>query len=211
LSATIAHVLFDLGDVLCEYVPERRMAEWSRLSGLAPEEIHRRLRGAGFHERCDRGIYDGTQMLAELNRGLELALTRREAQRLEMLAFEPRAEVIAVARDVAERFPTGVLSNNAVLLDEILTEAVPELGQIFDPILFSYQFGHTKPAPELFEGVAARLDVQDGDLLLIDDSARNVEAAHQAGWQAIRFETCAELIRELKARGVLSTPSAAEF
>ena len=53
----------------------------------------------------------------------------------------------------------------------------------FDGLLHSALIGHAKPDPAYFDAVARRLDTAPADLLLLDDSPRNVAAAIGAGWQ----------------------------
>ena len=99
MSPELSALLFDFGDVVCAYLPERRAAEYARLTGLSVDEVGRRLRDSGFHDDCDRGGFDAAGMLSELNRRLGARFTRQQARELQALAFEPRPEVIAVARD----------------------------------------------------------------------------------------------------------------
>lgn len=58
------------------------------------------------------------------------------------------------------------------------------LKERFDGLLHSALIGHAKPDSVYFEAVSARLGIAPDELMLIDDSARNVEAARAAGWQA---------------------------
>lgn len=54
----------------------------------------------------------------------------------------------------------------------------------FDGLLHSALVGHAKPDRAYFDEAARRLAASPDDLLLIDDSARNIEGAIEAGWQA---------------------------
>ena len=54
----------------------------------------------------------------------------------------------------------------------------------FDGLHHSAAVGFAKPDPAYFHAVAGRVALRPDELLLIDDSARNVEAAVEAGWQA---------------------------
>lgn len=53
----------------------------------------------------------------------------------------------------------------------------------FDGLQHSAAVGHTKPEQAYYAAVEARTGFTPDELLLIDDSARNVEAAIAAGWQ----------------------------
>ena len=98
-----------------------------------------------------------------------------------------------------------MLTNNAPLLKEAMPQHFSELAQLFDPILFSYQFGHVKPERELFEGVQTHLSAEPDEIVFIDDTSGHVAAAASLGWDAIQFRSAAELRRALIERGVLAS------
>lgn len=54
----------------------------------------------------------------------------------------------------------------------------------FDAIHYSAAYGVGKPDPVFFTAVAAKLESAPEKLLLIDDSAANIEGARRAGWRA---------------------------
>jgi putative hydrolase of the HAD superfamily len=56
-----------------------------------------------------------------------------------------------------------------------------------DGIFYSAQLGARKPQMEFFAAVQAAVGLRGEDLLLIDDSLQNVEAARRAGWQALHW------------------------
>jgi len=64
--------------------------------------------------------------------------------------------------------------------------------------------GVRKPDPRAFVGAAARLGVEPGECLLIDDREKNCAAARALGMQALRFTSASELATELARRGVLA-------
>ena len=63
--------------------------------------------------------------------------------------------------------------------------------------------GVRKPEPECFAVVQQTLGAAGDQLLLIDDRTPNVEAARQAGWDAIQFQDARQLEAELQQRGIL--------
>ena len=54
-------------------------------------------------------------------------------------------------------------------------------------IFASGRIGAAKPSAGFFNAVTDALDVLPSDILLIDDLAKNVEAASDLGWQAFHF------------------------
>jgi putative hydrolase of the HAD superfamily len=61
------------------------------------------------------------------------------------------------------------------------------LAEHVDGIFYSARLGAKKPEMEFFARVQAAVGVCGEELLLIDDSRQNVEAARKAGWQALHW------------------------
>lgn len=58
----------------------------------------------------------------------------------------------------------------------------------FEAIHYAADYGVGKPDPAFFRAVEARTGLTAGDLLLLDDSRRNVEAAQACGWSAVLWD-----------------------
>jgi putative hydrolase of the HAD superfamily len=61
------------------------------------------------------------------------------------------------------------------------------LAEHVDGIFYSAHLGAKKPDLEFFARVQAAVGLCGEELLLIDDSRQNIEAARQAGWQALHW------------------------
>jgi putative hydrolase of the HAD superfamily len=198
-------VLFDLGGVVCHFAPERRLASLVAATQLRAEEIQDRLWDSGFSKQCDTGRYTGAEMYAQICHHLGVSLPRREISRLWARAFEPNAEVVAIAAMLRRHLPTGLLTDNPPLLREAFPACLPNIERHFAPIIFSYQHGACKPSQALYEAVVRRTGIAARATLLIDDAQTNVRGAEEAGWQAIHFTTPDALREALRALGVGGT------
>lgn len=199
-----AIVLLDLGDVVARWDPAPRLAEYARRAGISVDEVRRRLAQDDFWEDTDRGVYSGDEMHAEICARLDVAFTRDELLALQALAFRLQPEVLRIAEELAARQRVGILTNNAPLLREAVPRHLPELERIFSPILYSFEFGHTKPAPELFASVTRALALAPREIFFADDQPRHVAGARAAGWDALRFESAAQLRDALFERGLIA-------
>ncbi len=177
--------MFDLGGVLCRYVPKRRLEPFAQAVGMTPPELDALLFESGFSARCDAGDYSLGAMCDEVRRRLHTSLDDMAIARQWALAFEPDREVIALAHRIARTHRVGVFTNNGPALRLVLGELLGELDP-FDPIVFSCTLGKTKPDVGAF--VAAAAVAGSSELLLIDDSIANCEGAERAGWRAVRFD-----------------------
>jgi putative hydrolase of the HAD superfamily len=195
-------VFFDLGDVVCHFLPARRLTAFAVTTQLEAEEIQDKLWDSGFSAQCDAGRYSGAEMCAQICQRLGVSLPRHEVRRLWALAFEPNAEVVAIAAALRRQLPTGLLTNNPPLLREAFPVFLPDIERRFAPIIFSYQHGACKPNPALYAAVVRRTGVAAHATLLIDDAPTNVQGARAAGWQALHFTTPGALREALRALGV---------
>jgi putative hydrolase of the HAD superfamily len=73
------------------------------------------------------------------------------------------------------------------------------LAEHVDGIFYSAGLGAKKPDPEFFAKVQAAVGLRGEELLLIDDSHPNIEAALSAGWRAFHWtkQSSPEIVRSL--------------
>ncbi|WP_226573346.1 HAD family hydrolase [Acuticoccus sediminis] len=69
------------------------------------------------------------------------------------------------------------------------------LGRHVDAMVHSAALGARKPDRAFFDAAAVSVGADPGDLVLVDDTARNVDAAREAGWRAIHWTKGVRLAR----------------
>lgn len=82
-------------------------------------------------------------------------------------------------------------------------EVFPDILALFDDVVVSGQEGVAKPHPRIFEVLARRIGQPVDGVFYVDDTVRNVEAARQAGMDAVPFIDTATLVEDLRRRGLL--------
>jgi len=112
---------------------------------------------------------------------------------------EYREETWVLAREFrAGGRLTAFLSNG---IPEVMARLRAEraLGSCFDVIVVSSEVGLTKPDPRIFELCLARLGVDAGCALFVDDRIENVEAAAGVGLRTLHFtgDESVGVLREL--------------
>jgi putative hydrolase of the HAD superfamily len=68
------------------------------------------------------------------------------------------------------------------------------LGHVFDDIFYAARIGAAKPDPRFFAWINWRIGPQDEPPLFFDDNPTVVEAARQAGWEAVVFTGAADFL-----------------
>ena len=197
-------VLFDFGNVLASWQPDRRIAEYARLTGLAPQEVRARLERDAFSSDADTGHYTLDEIEAEICERLEHEFSHAELLRLQAIAFELQPTMISLARAVHRRCAVGVLTNNGPLFRACLGSSFPEVAQICDPILVSSELGYVKPDPRSFAAAEAALGLTGERIVFVDDTEAHVVAARSRGWHASVYRSVTELERDFAAVGLIA-------
>ena len=122
------------------------------------------------------------------SRGVDLAGTENAVRRAVIAAFDPEVETrdgalsaLAAAR---ERGPVAICSNCSV--PELVRRTL--LRAEFDAVVTSVGCGWRKPAPEIFELTADRLDVSPADLVHVGDDPRTDGGIERLGGTALLLE-----------------------
>lgn len=107
--------------------------------------------------------------------------------------------LLASARRANTRTVIG--TNNEPMRTQFIAE---DLGFVdrMERIFSSGQLGVAKPDEDFFDAISDELSVEPQDLLLIDDTAENCEAADACGWQVHWFDGHDYAALEAKLRDV---------
>lgn len=155
--------------------------------GLSPD----RLRQTFFTPFWE-AIVTGREGLTErLTPVLAEIAPKVSAERLIAYWFEndsrvDQAVLSAVKRCRDRGLPVFLATNQEHLRADYLMRQVG-LGAHVDGIIYSAALGHRKPSAEFFERAAAIAAAAPEDIVLVDDTLANVEAARQAGWSAVHW------------------------
>jgi 2-haloacid dehalogenase len=203
----VSAVVWDLGNVLIEWDP-RRVFRPELGSDAAVEEFLAEVDFTAWNHAADAGrpIAAG---LAEAARrwphrvGLLEAYVARfpetmvgpVAGSVELLAELRRREevrLLALTNWSAETFPKA--RERFGFLDR------------FEGIVVSGEEQVVKPEPEVFHRLLERYDLAADEVIFIDDSPANVEAARRLGMTGLQFTDAVRLRADLAALGLLSRP-----
>lgn len=175
-------VVFDMDGVLCRYRIERRLALLASWSGQSPDAIHAAIWGSGFEDEAERGGVSADEYLRGFGERMGYRLTAAQWVEARRAAIEPDPAVLSLARQLGTAHPVGMFTNNPLLLKRHMAEVFPAVPEIFGPrAVFSAELGRSKPDPEAFRRLAARLGVAPAEILYFDDDAAYVAGAREAG------------------------------
>ncbi len=196
-------VIFDLGQVVVQWQPERALSHLFETE----EEAVVCLNAIGFEAwnvEQDRG--------RSREEGLSL-IAREQPENLEIFTAyldnlydahcNPVPGTAALMHRLVERGHILLaLTNAQVASVDAIRKAIPEM-VLFQDVLISAEEKLLKPDAEIFNRLLRRNQLSADQVLFIDDSPRNVAGAQNAGLDAVLFSGAAGLEQDLIKRGLL--------
>lgn len=198
----IRHIVFDIGKVLIHYDPE---IPFKRIIADDNER-------AWFFENVCTGPWnieqDRGRSWAEAE-ALLIDAHPHQADNIrafrrhwhEMVPYHYEPSVAALNRLIDDGHDVTMLTNFA---SDTFREAKEKFAFLKRPrgVTVSGDIGLIKPDPAIFERHSSDFNLDPEAVLFIDDSAPNVEAARNAGWQAIHLTDPADIETGLARYGL---------
>lgn len=199
---TINAVIFDIGNVLIEWQPEkfydRVIGEDRRRAMFAEVDLH------AMNDKVDLGG-KFADLVAETAARYpdwhdEILMWRDNWLDLAAPVIQPSVDLLRALRGAG--VPVFALTNFGIDTFAIAEEAYPFLKD-FDRRYVSGHMGVIKPDPVIYEMLEADCGLDPETLLFADDRPDNITAARARGWQAHLFETPHGWEACLKSHGLL--------
>jgi len=196
-------VVFDLGDVLIRWEPQRAIA-----AALGDEEARRFLAAGDFDFHAWNREQDAGRSWSEAE---ALACRTHPHWQPHVLAYRANFRLavehtipgtVAIVEELhGGGVPLFGLTNWSSELFPLARAQHRFLG-LFDDIVVSGEERLAKPDPAIFEVLAARVGRPLERCVYVDDSVPNVEAGARAGLDAITFTDADQLRTDLRSRGL---------
>lgn len=197
------HVVFDLGQVLINWYPERAFAGYFD-SDSALRDWMARVDFDGWNRAQDggRSLADSLVAIREAHGDAAGPLTTY-AERFALTISDP----VPGGWEIAEALKSAghrlfAITNWAAHNWPAALETYPRLTTLFEDIVVSGIESQLKPEPEIYLTLTSRNAIAPEDCIFIDDSPRNVEGARAVGMDAIHFTGAPALREALARRGI---------
>jgi putative hydrolase of the HAD superfamily len=221
VHATLRGAIFDYGGVMTESVFRRRrdadpdvvsllaffindLREIYHLPTSSAHDLHMletgRLSEAEFFRRlCERHEAAGGPHI--------------DSEHVRELIFAERAEASATMVDTVRQlrnagYRTALLTNNAREWEPMWRAHIP-VDELFDVVVDSSVVGLRKPDPAIYTLTCARLGLQAGECIFVDDLQCNVDAAAELGMEIVHCMNPTDAA-DVVARRLLGRPASAE-
>ena len=201
------NIVFDFGAVLFGWQPEKLLARHFPQLTQKPADARQLVRAVFHHEswqRFDKGTVELAAVVSETAARLALpapalhALMAPIGEELEPIACNvDLLGQLRCRREQAGDIRLFYLSNMPAPFARVL-EQKHEFINWFDGGIFSGDVKLGKPDPAIYELLATRHALAPEATLFIDDTAVNVQAARDMGWQAIHCQQPEALAAQLQ-------------
>ncbi|EBA12028.1 HAD family hydrolase [Roseobacter sp. CCS2] len=204
----IQAVVFDIGNVLIEWQPERFfdgvIGADRRRAMFAAIDLH------GINDEVDRGgnFHDTIVAAAKANPDWHDEVMMWHDRWIEMAApaIDHSVRLLRALRGAG--VPVFALTNFGIQTFEIAEPVYPFLDE-FDRRYISGHMGVIKPEADIYQMVEDDCGVPPGGLLFADDRIDNIHVAAARGWQTHLFEGPQGWADRLVAEGLLGKEAAA--
>lgn len=202
--SSLDHIVFDVGRVLLHWDPELAYLD------LIPDKTER----AWFLENVCTPQWNVEQDRGRAWSEAEAILVAQFPDHEENIrAFRQNwnkmvpheiAESVEILRALIEQ------DRDVTLLTNFAADTFSEAGSRFDFLSLtrgatvSGTVGFLKPEREIYDLHTSTFNLEPSATLFIDDSAKNVEGAKEAGWNAVLFTDADTLKRDLARHGIES-------
>ena len=155
--------------------------------GLTPAALHEQF----FARHWEQIVLGRAGLMEHLTTALQKIAPHLSPAEFVSYWFEKDSRIVApLLLELSSVRSGGVrvylATNQEHLRAAYLMENLGLAGHV-DGIFYSARLGAMKPDTEFFVRVQAAVGLRGEELLLVDDSRQNIEAALQAGWQALHW------------------------
>ena len=194
-------IVFDLGGVLIDLDLGRCIQAFREILGYERiTELLDPCHQKGIYGDMEAGLISEDTFRAEVLRESRPGCVPADVDRAMaglLTGMDPAKVSLLIS--LAERYPIYGLSNNNEISVKRMHEIYEENGlpwqRIFRKEFISSRMKLLKPSPEIFARAQEEIGLPAEEILFVDDSPRNVEAALAAGWQSVCYKPGTDLRR----------------
>lgn len=194
-------VVFDFGGVMTTSTMPERVRDLAKEYGVDWSVIERGFRR--YRHAYDAGEMDMTEMYRRTwnDAGVEISPEASErivaADRASWLYRNERT--LEWMRELkAEGRTLGILTNMAPDFAPLFKEHFADFISLADAMVISGLEHMHKPQRQIYDLLRERINLPASELVFIDDVEENCQGARDAGWNAIRFVSNAQVESELE-------------
>lgn len=148
------------------------------------------------------GLMSGNDFFDSAKRRLGLRLDKERFIEIYAGIFRRDPEIEELIKFLAKDFKLGALSNTNEFHFPFIMDTY-EIMQLFDPRILSYEEKCQKPDKRIFEIALKKIGFSAPEVVFIDDTYENIEAAEQIGITSFHYRNAQGLLDDLDSYGII--------
>lgn len=201
-------LLFDLGGVLIDIDFARAIAAWAPYSALPAHVLRQSFKHDLQYQRHERGEISARQYFDHLATSLQLDASAEQIEAGWNAIFVGEfLQTRQWVESMKGALPCYAFTNTNASHMSVWSQRFPRVVGAFDRIFASHQLGLRKPERAAFDRICTLIGKAADSVLFFDDLADNVQAAQDAGLQAVQVRSSDDVAAALQALGY-TRPSA---
>jgi putative hydrolase of the HAD superfamily len=199
----IKAIIFDFGNVICNFNNNVLIGKISAISGKTEKEIFDLIYvNSGLPKKYETGGISSKEFFQELSRWCGLNISYDELKEIYSKdKFTPVEGMVELIEKLKKNYKIGLLSNTSEWDWDYMIQVAPIIKK-FDTITTSYEAKAMKPSQKIFEDALNKLNLKAEECVYIDDIAEYAEVAKSMGFWAIQFKGIDNLKKSLEEIGV---------
>lgn len=193
----IKAIIFDQGGVLLNEGLDALWYGYAKVKGLDRDKVYEAAHDILEWHKFTRGTVTQNQYYDFVSKKLGLAIDPLVVKQQFLNNYTVNKDLLNLIKKLQKRYKIGIVSNFPKEWAQLL-DRKHGLFKLFDATSISGYTGFRKPEKEAFDVILKKLKLKPYEYLFIDDRQRYVDVAKKYGIQAIKFESFAQLKRELK-------------
>jgi putative hydrolase of the HAD superfamily len=196
--AQIKAVVFDFGNVISRFDNVRFLEGLSSLCGKPAEVLKAAIYvDSTLNHDYESGRMDSQKYLEGISKICGTDIPEAEFLRIYTNIFTPIEATFDLLRKLKPRYRLGLLSNTSPWHFEHVIQTNPAFA-LFDTVTLSFEVGHSKPSPRIYEDAVTKLGLMAEECLYIDDIPAFAQAATDHLMHGITYTTPVALMAELR-------------
>ncbi len=194
---------FDLGKVLVDFDHEQAVRQLAELTGRSTDQVREVVFQSELQARYECGQLDTAEFCQRFRDATQTDDSDADICRAASDIFSLNQPVCSLVRRLNQSdIRIGILSNTCDAHWSHIVAKFPDLIQLFDPLILSYEVGAAKPDPKIYQAAIERAGVAPERIFFVDDLLANVQGALSSGLNAVHYVSCEQLQEDLAIRGV---------
>jgi FMN phosphatase YigB (HAD superfamily) len=198
----IKTVIFDLGKVIISFDFKRGYQRLEKVCKYPASEIPQRIGSTDLVKRFETGLVEPDDFVRQISAILDLHISYEQFCEIWSSVFLPDPLIPeSMLKGISQRYRMLLLSNTNAIHFQMIEQTYPLMRHFHERIL-SYRVRAMKPSPAIYREAIAQAACRPEECFYADDILDYVDGARREGIDAVQFESCAQIQRELAGRGV---------